>query len=473
MSVVKTKRKINKNIKGKKSKTTIWSFLEKEIISLPVVKKEEKALLIITFLIFCLVLIIFWEIRRPQYVFVVMPSKVAADKQTLVDYNDQKDAVGTPVYWHSFGDNFFSAARLDNSQTNMHLDDMVSALMFPPKYEFEIKDCVDCDFDNSIETVDNLDYLSDLDRMPQPLPLEFKDKKILAASLNTLDKKQVASFVVEKENEEQAFVYFLEDNNYIPIITDKTKEKIITNYGRSGGIAVAGGNDNNFIILYSGYQGIAYHYLDGNLYDVSKFFGLKVVDGGFFPYIIKQGDDNSSVWYVLSRNSNRIKLIKLWQNDTLYIKGAIDLSYILLQELGSLKIESFNGGYQGEIKYLLNNNKLMTFSDYGFDNSQVRQVVSNKIKSKDYPIYKANIKKIGVYLSDNNFNYHENFPSSLIDMYLGDSMSNFKKVTLKQEIPFSGNNSELFFRLVFYPTPESRTYSPWLDNINIGYLVSF
>lgn len=474
MRVVKNSKK-NSKTSGKKKISL--SFLEKKIISLPVVKKEEKTLLIITFLIFCLTLIIFWEIRKPQTVVVVMPPQAAADNKNLADEKKSEDEVGSPVYWYSFGDNFSSNAYLNTEQTNMYLDDTVSALMFPLKYEFEVNLCGDdCDLgENTINTTANPDYLSDLNKLPQPLPKDLEDKEIVAAKLSMLDNKQVASFVVKKGSEEQAFVYFLEDEKYVSIITDKTKEKIITKYGRLGGVAVAGGSDDNFIILYSGYEGIAYHYLKGKLYDASKFFGLRVTGGGFSSHIIKQGEGSDTTWYVVSLDRKKNRLIKLWQNNTPYIKGSADLSYNLSKELNNIEVIGISGEERGKIKYLLANNTVITFSDYGFDNSQVRQVVSKNINTKNYPVYKAIIKAMGVCLQNqDDSSYHDDFPSSDVDIYLGDSMSNFKKVIPQNVIPFSGSSNELFFRIVFYPTPGDSSYSPWLDNVNdLGYLVSF
>src|SRR5665811_125716 len=109
MPEAKTKKKINK------------AFLEKKIISLPVVKKEEKTLIMITFLIFCLTFIIFWETRKPQTVIIMMPPQVAADNQQRDNDKQEKDDVGTPVYWYSFGDNFSSSAYLNAEQTDMYL----------------------------------------------------------------------------------------------------------------------------------------------------------------------------------------------------------------------------------------------------------------------------------------------------------------------------------------------------------------
>lgn len=469
------KKRADKKVQGENKKKNSWTLFEKKIISLPVVKEEERALLIITFLIFCLTFIIFWEIRKPPTVIVVMPPEAAANNQE----KNNSTKIGAPVYWYSFGDSFTSDARLNREQTDMYLEDNVSAFMFPPQYDFSFRDCVNCLLaENSISLLSKSDYQTDLASLPQPLPAELEGKEILAAKIDNLTEKKIVSFVVRSGSEEQALVYFLNDNNYEPLITNTTKEKIITKYGHQGGITTAGGSDDNFIILYSGYEGIAYHYLAGKLYDISKFFSIRVMNEGFIPYIIKQGEGGETIWYVLSREEGKNRLVKLWQNGSSYIKGAVDLSLPLSERLAGRSVAAFALSDLGTMDFfttLEGREEVLTFTDKGFDNNRVRQVVSKNINTKNYPVYKAIIKSLGVCLiEDEDISYHTSFPSEQMDIYLGDLMSNFKKTIPGSEVSFSGNNRELYFRLVFYPSSKNVNYSPWLDNINdLAYLVSF
>ena len=221
------------------------------------------------------------------------------------------------------------------------------------------------------------------------------------------------------------------------------------------------------------------------MYDISKFFGLRVINEGFFPYIIKQGEGSKTIWYILSQELNRPKLIKLWQNGTEHIKGSLNLSYQLASEIQKRgDIFAFTKEDEGGIRFLIANSSLeeaninyqpLVFKDGGFDNSQIRQIMSKNINTKNYLVYRASIKELGVCLSkDEDISYQTSFPVDNLDIYLGDSMSNFRKAVPKLEIPFSGQNRELFFRLVFYPTPDNIEYSPWLDNINnLVYTASF
>jgi hypothetical protein len=497
-----SKRKTKKKEIGKrmfKKKRFGLFFLQQKIINSPLVK-EEKALLIITFLIFCLTFITFWEVRRSQVVIKVISPEIMAIDDTddnIVFQDDKKKNIeNKETNWQSFGDNFSSFAYLNSEQTNMYLDDVVTAFMFPPQYSFIKQNCFypNCGFEKDMKAVYISDgensVLSDLDIIPQPLPQELRDKEILAVNLNTLNKLQVVSFIVYSNRQEQSFVYFLDKDSYKPIITNETKEKIITKYQKGGGFITVAGDDDDFLILYSGYEGKGYHYKEGKLYDISRFFGLRVVAGGFQSYIIKQGRGNDTLWYVMSISLGKIKMIKLWQNGTSNIKGAYDLSQELLTEISqSSSLLAFRSGdEQGKIEFLLGQNnynnefadnlkqdtQLLTFIDQGFDNSQIRQVVSNNINNKNYPIYKAIIKDLGVSLDDeSSIDYIQKFPQKNIDIYLGDDRDNFIKINPQETVSFFGDKQTLYWRMVFYPN-NNLQYSPWLDYLNdLKYLVSF
>ena len=99
----------------------------------------------------------------------------------------------------------------------------------------------------------------------------MRNKNIISANLYNLDGKQdnskgkqVVSFVVTEGKEERGFVYFLVDGQYEALISDKTEAEILTKYGRGDGYIAIGGEENNFLIFYIGYEIHAYHFLITN-----------------------------------------------------------------------------------------------------------------------------------------------------------------------------------------------------------------
>lgn len=363
------------------------------------------------------------------------------------------DAVSSVTYnWQSFGDNFSSDAYLDKTKTTMFLDDSVTSLSFPPRYDFNlVKKCEQATCDLSAT---DLIFTDQIDTKKSPrVPDELKDSTILSSRLSNLSSLQVASFVVKNNGEESGYIYFYDGKKFTPIIGLESSEKITTKYGRSGGIIAVGGDDNDFLILYAGYEAQAWHYKDGRLSDVSKFFGLRVAAGGFNPYIIKQGSGNNSLWYVLSLNSAKPKLIKLWQNNGEEIVGAYDFSHIFSASDGVLS--SFGIITRGELEFIFkqadNTYSLKNFTDSGFDNSTDRLACSVNLNSNQEIVAKARIKSLG--LSGQASLFLANVPDHLIPTEAG------------KDTNFNELGHELFWQINFSKS-DNPEYSPWLDHIN-------
>ncbi|MFA6417027.1 MAG: hypothetical protein WCW61_02420 [Patescibacteria group bacterium] len=382
--------------------------------------------------------------------------------------------------WRSFGDNFSSYAYISKEETDMFFDERVTAFNFPPVYNFDsVSGCEDsaCGLKSSSLVATDQDGGQQISKVPA----ELKDKKIIFSQLNKLNSLQVASFIVTDGPEERAYVYFYDGKKFTPIITENTENQIITKYSRGGGAIVAGGDDKDFIILYIGYEGLGFHYKNGQLKNISDFFGLRVADNGFKPYIVKEGKDNNAVWYVLSLNSNKPKLIKLWQNNTSEIVGAVDLSNVFDASEGSLAAFA-PGDKMQEIKFIFKKDgstnvnapaqilipgassqtevqipaslspyELRLFSDKGFDNTIDRSVVSVNLNEAQGNVTKAKINEIGV--------------NGEAKLFLSNSDKIFFETKENEEIVFTLHGRDLFWRADFQKG-DSNQYSPWFDNIN-------
>jgi hypothetical protein len=383
--------------------------------------------------------------------------------------------------WRSFGDNFSSYAYVSKDETDMFFDEKVTAFSFPPVYSFDsVSGCDDASCGLKASSLITTD--SDSGQKTDKVPSELKGKKINSSHLDKLASVQIASFIVSEGTEERGYVYFFDGRKFTPIITATTESQIITKYSRGGGTIVAGGDDKDFLILYIGYEGLGFHYKNGKLTNISDFFGLRVSDNGFRPYIIKDGKDNNTTWYVLSRTSNKPKLIKLWQNGSENIVGAVDLSTIFDSANGALAAFTV-GDRQQEIKFIFKKDgstnvnapaqilipgassqteevkipsslspyELRLFSDKGFDNSTDRSIVSVNLNEAQGDITKAKISDIGI--------------NGEAKLFLSNSSKIFVETKSGEEIDFTLHGRDLFWRADF-PKGSSNQYSPWFDNIN-------
>lgn len=383
--------------------------------------------------------------------------------------------------WRSFGDNFSSQAYIAIDGTDMFFDEKVTAFSFPPVYNFEsISGCDDetCELNKlSLVSVNNTKV-----EQPESIPSELKSKKILYSSLDKLTNLRVASYIVAEGDEERAYVYFFDGRKFSPIIDNTTKESIVTKYSRGGGTIKVSGDDNDFLILYIGYEGLGFHYKNNKLTNISNFFGLRVADNGFSPYIIKHGKGNNTTWYILSLNANKPKLIKLWQNNSEKIVGAYDFSNILNNTDGSL-VAFTAGGNSQEIKFIFKRGgssgvnapaqilipgassqtevsalpaslapfELKIFTDKGFDNSIDRSIVSVNLNETQGSVTKAKISDVGL--------------NGQANLFLSNSSEIFVETKPDQETEFSLSGRDLFWRADF-PKSDDNQYSPWFDNIN-------
>lgn len=457
------------------------------------ISEESVALTVLTLLIFILLSAVLMDLDKiPHIAQAINTPKSSSDEivgNNLPNHNNvyietrdnlnnevlvegrEKVSLETRV-WSSFGDGYSSTVYLDEASTDMYLDENISAFSFPPLYSFSFEDTFQDD-SNLVKLI-SPSSLNNLASLPRPLPKDLIGKNIITARVSSLDKKRVASFLFEEGGQERAYIYFLNNNNqYSPIIDTDSEEKILTKHGKGGGSVVVGGDDDNFIILYSGYEGIAYHYLEGELYDISRFFKINAMDGGFLAHIFKQGKGSESAWYILSQEEGVNKLIKLWQNGTKHIKGAIDLSPQLIANLKGEKIEGYNFK-ENKIEIFLAGveSKALVFRDYGFDNSRERIVVSKNINNKNYPVYEALIKELSLSLDSNENYFEKKFSDNLVEIYLGDSLDALEKIKPRQKIKFQGDKKQVFIKMTFYPKLNDIKYSPWLDSINdMAYLV--
>ncbi|MBN2854070.1 hypothetical protein JXK06_00875 [Patescibacteria group bacterium] len=421
-----------------------------------------------------------------------------------IEENQPTNSSGIIDSWVGMGDHFSSFAYLDKNKTDLVLDQAVSALVFPPIFSLDLvgdgsdllnsnleaddrwilseskEFCALSPVNNCLEVRNEKEVFYNNQQID--LPQEMQDEKIKKIDASFLSSKFVLSFVVEAENnQEEAYAYFFDGRRYSPLISKNSEEKIISQYGRGNGTMVAGGSDDEFILLYNGYEAKAFYYQAGKLSDISRFFGLRVSDGGFYPHIIKQGSGANSLWYILSFSEKKPRLIKLWQNGSLEIKGAYDFSYIF-KDFSALKLLAFRAtpDMRGEFEFIFStdeNNRSLSlknpgtwrFKDGGFDNSKERQVFSLNLNTKDAYVTKAYVEMISFNTGFGSEARVGNKASNLAPelYFLGSDMKKIPAQT-NQEISFAPANREFYWQAVFPPSSNSE-YSPFFESISSLY----
>lgn len=487
-----------KKVAAKKTKTTKVVKVEEKKVLKPSFLESKKILRLIFALLFLVLLFTlfnFFSLLKTREELKDYLEQAQRSDEMLIsgDYSDLitplEDVKKIIPAWRSFGDNFSSNAYLNLEKTDLFLDDVVTALTFPPLIEMEkINDSLvlasddptwilkgeknSCQFakaNNCLELVNDKELSYNGRKIV--LPQEMWNEEISRIDVSFLSSKYVISFSVLDGEQERAYAYFFNGRRYEALIGKNTETKIITEHARPGGVMVAGGDDDDFILFYSGYEGRAFHYREGNLKDISQFFGLRVTDGGFYPYIIKEGEGDNSLWYILNLSENKERLIKLWQNNSEEIKGAIDLSYVF-KEFPALKVQAFRPALNtravlefifvsdedSQSPQYLNNSGHWRFRDNGFDNSIDRQAQSVNI---NYSLGELN----SAYFNDIFFNVDSNSLSSPAVLYLFSDKQELREVRPKEKISFPENSREIYWQIIFKAGNDFE-YSPWFDHIN-------
>lgn len=402
-----------------------------------------------------------------------------------------------------FGDSFSGDAYLNLPETDFFLDFNVTALMFSPVYELN-KIYPGSSVPSLIEsarkkidknnvclsggclTLDNkqLFFNQKLLNLPAELSDLKREGNIVTMSIGGLDTKWLIGVVVGKEYDEYALVYYFDGKSFQALISKNTDAKINPKYERLGGTIGFGGSDNDFLIIYGGYNGVAYRVRGQSgqekFTDISKFFGLRVTAGGFIPQVVNVGTGSDKSWFVCGWNGKSMKMVKLWQNNSGEIVGAIDFGGFIFDSarssLSSLEMKSefinnnfvclpnnkkgvsfvffpkIAGSNSGNFNESNNPVSIWEFSDYGFNNSHDYKALSANLNTTGQKISRAIIKE---------FSFAGNF-----QLFMSNNNSNWLETSVGKWLYFPDeNNNGLYWRLLA-TKGNSDYYSPFFDNVN-------
>jgi len=387
----------------------------------------------------------------------------------------------------SFGDNFSNSFYLNLEDTNMFLDEIITALTFQPRYEFKkIKDCQSvntclpisdieipsivkaCLEGECLEIRGNSLYFKN---KKIALPSELSRENILRMSVGKLETKWLLGVVVGESYDEAGLVFEFNGISFSTLISRETKYRISPKYNRLGSYIGFGGEDDNFLIVYGGYHGIAYQFKDNNFYNLSQFFGFRVTNPSFIPQVVKTKEGNYSTWYVGSLTASKPKIIKLWQNGSETIKGALDFSDLVFTDNNLREGISyiFLPFEKEKSLHVISDGSLYVFSDLGFDNSHIYQAVSKNIYSrKQGNVPSAVAKDLQVSSKQKESDYISNFSSSdEISIYLANREGKWEEVNYRENYYFSKKQGDgLYWKLVFKNNLEDNYFSPWFDSFN-------
>ncbi|MGI5827297.1 MAG: hypothetical protein ACOX6C_02550 [Patescibacteria group bacterium] len=356
------------------------------------------------------------------------------------------------TYSNIFSETFYNQYYINREETNLYFDEQVSALTFEPLYELVLKETCsveDCGYKDERPDVylekNNWRFLG----LSLPWPEEIKGKEIKAVFSDLLDKKYLVSFIVSENGQELVFSYFSDSRGRLTYLD--TAPKMTTRIGYGNGYVSAGGSDEQFIIFYSGYEGLGLLYNKGDWQDLKQFFDLRVTSGGFVSKILKIGNDSEATWYLCSADKSE-HFLKLWQNGTSKIQGALDLSQIFSQK-------PFQCFVENNQLYFIEAGKKYLFADQGFDNSHDYQYQSININNyKGKKIQQLHFLRQSINAAPGSYT-----------LFASIDANNWQEV-VDNSLSFTNKDSDQAFLRARFQAGD-KTYSPWFGGLeNVFYI---
>jgi len=241
----------------------------------------------------------------------------------------------------TFFDTFSGTGFLDSARTTLYQDKIAAAIFFPPDYGWQLfSETPDSNaqeyfknlsFNNFADSITDRRCLKTncLEQKGRELyyngrllsnPEELQDSEIAAVSIGSLTKNFLIGFTIKNladknATEYRGAVFSFDGQKFTPLVP---LEPIVSPYF---GLFGFGGEENDFLVIYGAYQGIAYRFQGNKVIDLSRFFDIRVMNKGFKAEVIKTSYGDNVNWYVFSSTRKRPWLIKLWQNRSAAIVG--------------------------------------------------------------------------------------------------------------------------------------------------------
>lgn len=390
-----------------------------------------------------------------------------------------------------FGDHFVNNLTIDASRTNFYLDITTTSFIFNPLYNWVDKgSCQDkyCGFEAidwhyaGVEKEGEVEYCLEagcfmvsnnklfLDDNEINLPESLNSYPIKNISIYPLSSTWLVGFVYEDGNREKGQAYSFDGSRYTDLDPEK-RFNFISRENFNGASFGFGGSDDNYLVIYGGYDFSVYQITKGKKVDISRFFGLRVSGGGFSPIALKEEIEGETTWYVCSLTENKPSLIKLWQNGSDSVKGSLTLSETLLENREDAKSAWCRlGDKSGELEVVINRGRSYykkIFQDNGFEQKNNYQLVSkNLLTAKGF----VNQARFNGLIACDDTDCSNNVLSRSIEFSVSGDSKNYFPAELNKSILFPENSPGLYWQMETEGRKNNKYYSPWIDGlIDISY----
>lgn len=417
------------------------------------------------------------EEPRKLFGFIPLPSK---QKETEKSEITTGTTGGGRVVSASFSDLFSGVGWLNYEKTTMYRDVSMTAFTLSPTFQWNKllsspigeENFVKINEDESDARCINNKCLTKrgaslfFDGKKLNLPYEMQGKDIKNVSIGALSSRWVLGVVVYSGNKYEGWVFLFDGENFSKVFGEANTPFISDYVGTIG----FGGTEEDWVVIYGGYDGIAYHVRSGRPFvNISQFFGMRVMGGGFNPVAIRAGSGNDATWYVFSMTKDKPHFIKLFQDKrTGEISGAVDFSLSVLGTGFTKAVFAVEKKYDDHISLIAKCESndgsfgFWEFKDNGFSVPASTEIVSLNLNNYPAEVHTATILETD--LEKDNAD---------VEFYLSNDGSRWIKTELGKEVVFpSSGGRMLLWKAKFIPSRDNFE-SPFFDKIRIDYVVRF
>lgn len=437
------------------------------------------------------------EENLPQRIFRIL-SEPFREKETdsteRMDDIERTDGTETePLTLSSFSDLFSGTGWLDMSRTTLYQDERVTALTFPPRFEMKPIGMAEVEFrerradgsdmlcvwnDCLIEKNGALFFVPFVERHAYadtryalPPPASVASLKISSLSIGKLETVWLVGAVVEQAGEYEGHIFVFDGARYSPAF-DAATAPLTSRYSGTLGF---GGADNDWLVVYGGYEGIAYRIRGNNqssiITDHSNLLGIRVMENGFQPVVLRSKIENCglkiencTVWYVGSVTEGKPKLIKLFENGDGVIAGALDLTRDVFPIGTNAAALATDGAGRRVVKLKIGDEVAWReFRDLGFVKDSAREAVSKNLNTyTNAEVRRATITE-----------FDASHAGGTIELFLSNDGVIWLPAVVGEEVVFPNpSGTALLWKARVVPTGAD-DISPFLDFLNIQFWARF
>lgn len=381
-------------------------------------------------------------------------------------------------YFDTFASNYF----IDADKTTLYHDSSAAAYLFPPDYLFEPvvgnlssddKAYLDGISINAFANINKDSRCLDKGCLTQTgntlyfngqklsLPFDLSGRSLQAVSIGVLDNDWLVGFTLKGETNYEGLIYRFDGRSFSRLLTP---EPIMSRYA---GVFGFGGTADNFLAVYGAYQGIAYHFQADLVTDVSRFFDIRMMKGGFKPEILAVDFKRDRIWYVYSSSSYKLALIKLWQNGGSDIAGEVSFNSIF-QKYDQSAVFKVQPTLDDSVELLVkvrrgSEDYWSYFRDYGFHGESGGLLVSSPLAHDGYAssITIKTIEEARLELDDTS--------ADKVDLFFSADGLSWQKLKKEKRFDIQVPATKYFFLKAVVSASADKFYSPFISEISFNY----